>query len=65
MSEEYLQDIFTPFSQEEHGYSRRYDGTGLGMALVKKYCDAIGAELTIESKKNVGTKVRIVLKEIC
>lgn len=64
ISEEYLQDIFTPFSQEEHGYSRRYDGTGLGMALVKKYCDIIGAKLSIESKKNVGTKVRIELDEM-
>lgn len=63
MSDEYLKDIFTPFSQEEHGYSRRYDGTGLGMALVKKYCDVIGARLIIESKKNVGTKIRIELKE--
>ncbi|MDZ7762833.1 MAG: ATP-binding protein [Melioribacteraceae bacterium] len=62
ISEEYLPEIFEAFSQEEQGYSRQYDGTGLGLSLVKKYCDIIGGELSIESKKNVGTKVRIELK---
>ncbi|MDZ7762811.1 MAG: HAMP domain-containing sensor histidine kinase [Melioribacteraceae bacterium] len=62
ISEEYLPEIFEAFSQEEHGYGRQYDGTGLGLSLVKKYCDIIGGELSIESKKNVGTKVRIELK---
>ncbi|MAT57045.1 MAG: hypothetical protein CMF23_03645 [Ignavibacteriae bacterium] len=36
ISKEYLKNLFTPFSQEEHGYSRKFDGTGLGLALVKK-----------------------------
>ncbi|MBZ0178398.1 MAG: PAS domain S-box protein [Melioribacteraceae bacterium] len=64
ISEDYLPELFTPFSQEEQGYSRKYDGTGLGMALVKKYCDVIGGQLTIESKKNVGTKIMIQLGDI-
>ena len=36
ISKEYLKNLFTPFSQEEHGYSRKFGGTGLGLALVKK-----------------------------
>ena len=38
ISEEYLPHIFEPFSQEYQGYNRKYEGNGLGMALVKQYC---------------------------
>ena len=43
MSKEYLQNIFTPFSQEETGYTRKFEGTGLGLALVKKYIEVNNA----------------------
>lgn len=55
ISEEFLPKLFTEFSQEESGYSRRFEGTGLGLALVKNYCDISKAEISVESKKNVGT----------
>ncbi|MDZ7766216.1 MAG: PAS domain S-box protein [Melioribacteraceae bacterium] len=55
ISKEYLPNLFTEFSQEESGYSRRFEGTGLGLALVKNYCDINNAEISVESKKNVGT----------
>ncbi len=59
ISEEYLKKIFTPFTQEEQGYSRTYDGTGLGLALVKKYCELIGAEIEVKSSKGEGTTFNI------
>ena len=37
MSQEYLQKMFMPFSQEDSGYKREFEGNGLGLALVKKY----------------------------
>jgi len=46
---------FTPFSQEEHGYSRRFDGNGLGYHWLKKYCDLLGVEINVKSRKNEGT----------
>ncbi len=55
IAEEYLPKIFEPFSQEDAGYTRRFDGTGLGMALVKKYCDLNDIELSVESVKGKGT----------
>jgi signal transduction histidine kinase len=55
ISEEYQKSLFTAFSQEEHGYTRKFEGTGLGMSLVKRYCDLIGAGIEVESKKKVGT----------
>jgi len=55
ISEEYLSNIFTPFLQEEHGYSRRFEGNGLGLALVKKYCDLNNINIEIKSKKGIGS----------
>ena len=59
ISEDYLPDIFKAFSQEESGYTRKFDGNGLGLALVKKYCEINNADIKIQSNKNLGTKVRI------
>jgi len=55
MSKEYLQKIFTPFSQEEQGYSRPFDGNGLGLALIKKYCDLNKISAVVKSQKGFGT----------
>ncbi len=63
MSEEYMQHIFEPFNQEEQGYTRSYDGTGLGLALVKNYCDINNASISVESKKNVGTTFRVTFSK--
>jgi len=56
ISEEFLKMMYQPFIQEERGYSRRYDGNGLGLALVKKYCDLNKIAITVESEKGIGTK---------
>lgn len=56
ISEEFKNRIFNPFAQEEQGYSRKYEGTGLGLSLVKKYCNLNDATLSYQSEKNKGTK---------
>lgn len=56
ISDAYLPELYTPFSQEDHGYSRKFDGNGLGMALVKKYCELNEIEIDVESRKGAGTK---------
>ena len=63
ISEEYLPYLFDPFTQQEQGYTRKYDGNGLGMSLVKKYCDLVGAYISVKSTINVGTEFKIVLKQ--
>jgi len=55
ISEGYLAIIFTPFSQEEQGYSRGFEGNGLGLALVKKYCDLNDISIDVKSKKGEGS----------
>ncbi len=55
ISEEYLPQLFSAFSQEEKGYTRRFEGNGLGLALVKKYCELNNAEIEVTSSKNYGS----------
>ena len=63
ISEEYLPYLFEAFSQEEHGYSRTYEGNGLGLALVKRYCNLINAEIKVRSTKNVGTTFTVTFND--
>lgn len=55
ISEEFLPTLFKSFTQEEQGYSRKFDGNGLGLALVQGYCKLNDAFIKVSSKKNVGT----------
>ncbi len=55
IDEEYLPHMFSFFSQEYKGLSRKYNGNGIGLALVKRYCNLNGIDITVKSKKNVGT----------
>lgn len=56
ISEEYIPSLFDAFTQEESGYSRKFEGNGLGLALVKRYCEMNNALIIVESSKNKGTK---------
>ncbi len=55
ISKDYIPRLFDPFSQEEQGYARRFEGTGLGLSLVKKYCDLNNAIINVDSTKGNGT----------
>lgn len=55
ISELYLRNIFSPFSQESGGYSRKFDGNGLGLNLVKHYCKLNHVEIIVHSQKMVGS----------
>ncbi|NLT52162.1 MAG: PAS domain S-box protein [Ignavibacteria bacterium] len=59
ISDEYQKKMFIPFSQEQQGYTRQFEGNGLGLALVKKYCEINGAEIKVESKKGIGSKFTV------
>lgn len=48
--------IFEPFSQVDQGATRRYGGTGLGLALSKKIIDLMGGDLRFESTLGKGSR---------
>ena len=55
MSEEFLDRIFDEFSQENNGARTSYKGTGLGMAIAKKYVDLMGGKIEVSSRQGVGS----------
>jgi PleD family two-component response regulator len=61
MSEEYVKQIFKKFNQEDSSISRKYGGTGLGMAITRELIHLMKGEIKIKSKKNVGTEISIFL----
>ncbi|MFC2136010.1 ATP-binding protein [Bacteroidota bacterium] len=55
ISNEYLPDLFTPFSQEDSGDSRSYEGNGLELAIIKRYIELNNAKINVVSQKGVGS----------
>jgi PAS domain S-box-containing protein len=60
ISENYLPQLYSQFSQEEQGYTRSYEGNGLGLALVKKYCEINNIDIYVDSIKNKGTTFTLI-----
>jgi PAS domain S-box-containing protein len=63
ISKEYLPRLFDPFSQEDSGYSRKFEGNGLGLALVKNYTELIKADIEVDSVKGKGTTFTVIFND--
>jgi len=61
MSKEFISHIFEDFSRERTSTESKVEGSGLGMAIVKKLVDFLDGEIEIESELNKGTKVTVTL----
>jgi PAS domain S-box-containing protein len=60
MSKEYLSNLFSPFSQENVGYKREFEGNGLGLALVKKYVEINNFDIKVASEKDKGSVFTVI-----
>ncbi|RKN00535.1 PAS domain S-box protein [Aquimarina sp. BL5] len=56
-----LRKIFDPFVQESIGLSRKYEGTGIGLSLSKRYIEILGGKIKVISKLEKGTKFIITI----
>jgi PAS domain S-box-containing protein len=56
-----LEHLFKPFSQIDSGLARRFDGTGLGLAMVKLLADLHGGSVAVESEVGVGSRFTVWL----
>ena len=65
VDEKYLSFLFDAFSQECSGSTRPFEGTGLGLALTKKYLELNRAGISVQSRKGRGTVFRIHLPKSC
>ena len=61
IAREDLGKLGRPFVQAENSYARNYEGTGLGLSLVKGLAQLHGGKTAIESEQGVGTVVTIRL----
>lgn len=66
ISPETLPKIFDRFYQVEESKSRRFEGTGIGLSLVKELVKVLDGEIEVQSSENLGTtfKVKLPLHEI-
>lgn len=61
ISEKNQKVIFEDFQQESMGYSRVYEGTGLGLSLSKKYVELLGGFIKLTSKVGEGSTFSIFI----
>ena len=56
-----LQRIFSEFVQAEEGMSRQFGGTGLGLALSRKFCHLLGGDIRVWSEVGRGSTFTLLL----
>ena len=61
MSDAQREKLFEEFTQADASTSRKYGGTGLGLALSRRFCRMMGGDITVESESGKGSTFTIVL----
>ncbi|AFH49948.1 NarL family signal transduction histidine kinase [Ignavibacterium album JCM 16511] len=61
---ESLSKIFEEFRQVSEGLDRKYEGTGLGLTLTKKFVEVLGGTITVESEIDKGSTFSISFPSI-
>jgi PAS domain S-box-containing protein len=56
-----LQQLFQPFVQVDSALNRQYEGTGLGLALVKQIVELHGGQVIAESEVGKGSRFTVAL----
>jgi len=55
ISEKNIDVIFEAFRQVSEGYNRRFEGTGLGLTICKKFIELMNGSVYVESEVNKGS----------
>lgn len=61
MSKEFMEHLFDEFTQESRDARTLYRGSGLGMAITKRYVEMMGGSIQVDSKKGQGTTFVVVI----
>ncbi|MEE9571480.1 MAG: PAS domain-containing sensor histidine kinase, partial [Candidatus Neomarinimicrobiota bacterium] len=62
ITNEYMDQMFESFSQESEGYTKKFQGLGLGLAITKNCLDMNNIKLDVKSKKGKGTTFTLTFK---
>lgn len=61
IAQDKLKDVFEPFVQVDNSTTRKHQGTGLGLTIVKQFAEMTGGNVMVESKEGKGTTFRVTL----
>ena len=66
IDEDDVRGIFDEFQQVDGSQARQFQGTGLGLAICKRFCELIGADISVTSEINVGSTfmVKVPVKSL-
>lgn len=55
--------IFEPFRQTSEGYSRKYEGTGLGLTITKRFAEILGGNIRVKSILGKGSTFTVEIPD--
>lgn len=61
IKEDEQEKIFQRFYQTDSGSNRKYEGTGIGLSLVKELLDLIGGDIEVQSTPGRGSTFTVLL----
>lgn len=56
MTSEQVENIFDVFTQADSSITRKYGGTGLGLALSKQFVEGMGGNIRVHSLADIGSR---------
>ena len=62
MSPEFAERLFMPFEREHTSTVSKVQGTGLGMAITKRFVDMMGGTVSVKTRKGEGTALTMRLR---
>lgn len=61
MEKAFVEKLFQPFTREQSATVSGLNGTGLGLAIIKRYVDAMGGTICVQTEKNAGSEFVVKL----